>query len=158
MPYVTINAKGWDTHKQHFQVMRRKLPELDQGLSSLLDDLSQSGLLKSTVVWVCGEFGRTPRLQNEAPWNGGRNHYGKVFSALVAGGGLHGGRVVGASDAHGEEVAERPVHPADLLETIYGQLGIPADARLPHPEGLDVRVLPDVAGPPKRLGRLRELL
>ena len=158
VPYVTVNAKGWDTHKQHFQSMKRMLPELDQALSSLLEDLAQSGLLKSTVVWVCGEFGRTPKLLTEAPWNGGRNHYGKVFSALVAGGGLQGGRVVGASDAHGEEVAERPVHPADLLETIYGQLGIPADARLPHPEGLDVRVLPDVSGPPKRLGRLRELL
>ena len=158
VPYVTVNAKGWDTHKQHFQSMRRKLPELDQALSSLLEDLAQSGLLKSTVVWVCGEFGRTPGVQTEAPWSGGRSHYGKVFSALVAGGGLQGGRVVGASDARGEEVAERPVHPADLLETIYAQLGIPADARLPHPEGLDMRVLPDVACSPKRLGRLHELL
>ena len=158
VPYVTINSQGWDTHKQHFQAMRRKLPELDQGVSALLDELAQSGLLKSTVVWVCGEFSRTPRLQTEAPWNGGRNHYGKVQSVLIAGGGLQGGRVVGATDAHGETAVERPVHVADLLETIYGQLGIPADARLPHPEGLDVRVLPDAAGAPKRLGRLRELL
>jgi hypothetical protein len=158
VPYVTINAKGWDTHKQHFQTMRRKLPELDQGLSALLEDLAQRGLLDSTIVWVGGEFSRSPKVQNEAPWNGGRNHYGKVFSALVAGGGLRGGQVIGATDARGEAAVERPLHPADLLDTIYGQLGISGDARLPHPEGLDVRVLPDVKEVPQRLGRIGELI
>lgn len=156
--YVTINAKGWDTHKQHFQTMKRKLPELDQGVSALLEDLSQRGMLDSTLVWVCGEFSRTPKVQNEAPWNGGRNHYGKVQSALVAGGGLRGGAVVGATDARGENAVERPVHPADLLETFYDRLGIAADAKLPHPEGLDARVLPGVAELPKRAGKLTELL
>ncbi|MFA6286816.1 MAG: DUF1501 domain-containing protein [Opitutaceae bacterium] len=158
VPYVTINANGWDTHKQHFQTMRRKLPELDQGVSGLLEDLSQRGLLDSTVVWVCGEFSRTPKVQNEAPWNGGRNHYGKVQSALVAGGGLRGGQVVGSTDAKGENAVERPLHPADLLETIYGQLGIAADAKLPHPEGLDVRVLPGKTELPQRTGAIRELI
>lgn len=158
VPYVTVNAKGWDTHKQHFQAMKKKLPELDQGVSALLEDLSQRGLLDSTVVWVCGEFSRTPKVQNEAPWNGGRNHYGKVQSVLVAGGGFRGGQVVGATDARGENVVERPVHPADLLDTIYGQLGISGDAKLPHPEGLDVRVLPSVAELPKRTGKLGELI
>lgn len=158
VPYVTINAKGWDTHKQHFQIMRRKLPELDQGLSALLEDLSQRGLLDSTIVWVGGEFSRSPKVQTEAPWNGGRNHYGKVFSALVAGGGLRGGQVIGATDAKGEAAVERPLHPSDLLETIYGQLGIAADARLPHPEGLDVRVLPDAKTVPQRRGRISELI
>lgn len=158
VPYVTVNSRGWDTHKQHFQIMRRKLPELDQALSGLLEDLAQRGLLDSTVVWVCGEFSRTPKVQNDAPWNGGRNHYGKAFSALVAGGGLRGGQVVGATDARGEEVIERPVHPADLLETIYTRLGIDASARLPHPEGREARVLPTLAELPKRHGLLRELL
>jgi hypothetical protein len=97
VPYVTIDAKGWDTHKQHFQLMRQKLPQLDKGLAALLQDLSDRGLLDSTIVWCCGEFGRTPRVQWEAPWNGGRGHWGAVFSALVAGGGFKGGRVVGAS-------------------------------------------------------------
>jgi len=158
VPYVTVNAKGWDTHKQHFQAMRRKLPELDQGVSALLDDLAGRGLLDSTLVWVCGEFSRSPKVQTEAPWNGGRNHYGKVFSALVAGGGLRGGRVVGATDARGEAAVERPVHPADLLETLYGQMGIAADSLLPHPEGLEARVLPAVGGEVKRWGALTELL
>ena len=91
--------------------MRRKLPEMDKGMATLLQDLSDHGLLDSTIVWWSGEFGRTPKVQWEAPWNGGRGHYGKVFSAVVAGGGFKGGQVVGASDAKGEEVKERPVYP-----------------------------------------------
>lgn len=142
VPYITINYKGWDTHKQHFQIMRRKLPEFDRGLATLLADLADRGLLDQTVVWAGGEFGRTPRVMWEAPWNGGRGHYGKVFSALVAGGGFRGGQVVGASDARGEEVVGPAVHPAELIASIYGQLGIDPDARLPHPEGLDVRAVP----------------
>ncbi len=157
VPYVTINYKGWDTHKQHFQAMRRKLPELDKGLASLLQDLSERGLLDSTIVWCSGEFGRTPKVQWEAPWNGGRGHYGKVFSSLVAGGGFKGGQVLGSSDARGEEVKERPVYPCDLLATMYGQLGIGADRRLPHPEGLDVRAVPSAAEGLQSAGLLTEL-
>ncbi len=140
VPYVTINSKGWDTHKQHFQAMRRKLPELDKGLAALLQDLSDRGLLGSTLVWCSGEFGRTPKVQWEAPWNGGRGHYGKVFSALVAGGGFKGGQVLGASDARGEEVQDNPVYPWDLIRCLYELLGIDPDKRLPHPEGLHVTV------------------
>jgi uncharacterized protein (DUF1501 family) len=158
VPYITINYKGWDTHKQHFQIMRRKLPELDRGLATLLDDLSQRGLLDSTVVWCGGEFGRTPKVQWEPPWNGGRNHYGKCFSALVAGGGFHGGHIVGASDKRGEEVAERLVHPCDLIGSIYELLGIDSEAELPHPQGLKLRVLPGAAEGLKRGGLLQEIM
>ena len=119
VPYITINYKGWDTHKQHFQAMRRQLPELDKGMASLLQDLSDRGLLDSTIVWWSTEFGRTPKIQWEPPWSGGRGHYGKVFSAVLAGGGFKGGRVVGASDARGEEVKERPVYPVDLIASMY---------------------------------------
>jgi hypothetical protein len=108
VPYVTINYKGWDTHKRHFEIMRRKLPEMDRGMATLLEDLAERGLLERTIVWWSGEFGRTPRVQWEAPWNGGRGHYGQCFSAVVAGGGFKGGCVVGASDARGEQVVERP--------------------------------------------------
>ena len=66
VPYITINYKGWDTHKQHFQAMRRKLPELDKGMATLLQDLADRGLLESTIVWWGGEFGRTPKVQWEA--------------------------------------------------------------------------------------------
>ncbi len=158
VPYVTINYKGWDTHKQHFQAMRRMLPELDKGLSTLLDDLCARGLLESTIVWWGGEFGRTPRVQWEPPWNGGRGHYGDVFSAVVAGGGFRGGQVVGASDATGEEVRGRPVYPADLIASIYELLGLDTEAPLPHPLGLDARVMPSAGGNVKSAGRLKELL
>jgi len=151
VPYVTINAPGWDTHRQHFPTMRRKLPELDQALSSLLADLDDRGLLASTLVWCCGEFGRTPRVQWEEPWNGGRNHHGAVFSALVAGGGLRGGRVVGSSDERGEAVATRPVAPGELLGALYTQLGFDPDAPLPNPQGVAATLAPPA---PTRLPEL----
>jgi uncharacterized protein (DUF1501 family) len=157
VPYVTINYKGWDTHKQHFQQMRRMLPDMDKGMAALLADLSDRKLLDSTIVWWSGEFGRTPKVQNEAPWNGGRGHYAKVFSAVLAGGGFKGGRVVGASDAKGENVKERPVYPWDLIASMYEQLGIDLNARLPHPLGEDVRVLEVDAGT-KPLAPLREIM
>ena len=158
VPFVTLNYKGWDTHKQHFQTMRRRLPELDKGMATLLQDLSDHGLLDSTIVWWSGEFGRTPRIQWEPPWNGGRGHYGKVFSAVVAGGGFKGGHVVGASDAKGEEVKDRPVYPCDLIGSLYELLGIDPDAKLPHPQGLAAQVTPSPADAVRRGGRLTEIM
>lgn len=158
VPYVTINYKGWDTHKQHFQIMRRKLPELDKGMSTLLQDLNDRGLLASTIVWWSGEFGRTPRVLWEAPWNGGRGHYGRVFSAVVAGGGFKGGQVVGSSDVKAEEVKDRPVYPVDLIGAMYELLGIDPEGKLPHPLGETARVLPGAAEKVQSGGRLKEIL
>ena len=141
VPYVTVNFGGWDTHKQHFESMRRMLPAFDRGLAALLEDLHDRGRLASTIVWCSGEFGRSPRVQWEAPWNGGRGHFGRCFSALVAGGGFRGGHVLGATDRRGEDVAERPVHPRELLARMYELLGIDPDGPLPNPKGLDVRVM-----------------
>lgn len=157
VPFICINYPGgWDTHSNHFATMKRQVPQLDQGLASLLLDLSERGLLDSTIVWCCGEFGRTPRVDWQPPWNGGRNHYGNVFSVLVAGGGFKGGQVVGSSNDKGEEVLDRAVYPVDLLGSIYELAGIDASAKLPHPEGLDARVLP-LEGV-KSNGRLREIM
>ena len=158
VPYVTINYRGWDTHKQHFTAMRRMLPQMDRGMATLLQDLSDRGLLDSTIVWWGGEFGRTPKVQWEAPWNGGRGHYGKVFSIVLASGGFKGGRVVGASDAKGEAVKDRPVYPVDLISSIYELLGIDTNAKLPHPQGLDVRVTASAADGVKMGGRLKEIM
>lgn len=158
VPYVTINYGGWDTHKGHFQAMQRKLPELDKGLATLLVDLSDRGLLETTIVWCCGEFGRTPRVQWEPPWSGGRGHYGKVFSVLVAGGGFKGGRVVGSSMEKGEEVKDRPVYPVDLIGSMYELLGIDAAAKLPHPQGQVATVLPTAAEGVARGGLLKEIM
>ncbi|HEX7570138.1 MAG TPA: DUF1501 domain-containing protein [Verrucomicrobiae bacterium] len=158
IPYVTINSGGWDTHKDNFQVMRRQLPELDKGMGTLFQDLSERGLLDSTIIWWGGEFGRTPKVQWEAPWNGGRGHWGKVFSSVVAGGGFKGGQVIGASDAKGEEVKERPVYPVAVIGSIYAQLGIEPATKLPNPEGLPTFVMPQPADGIKSAGLLKEIM
>jgi len=155
VPYVTINYKGWDTHKQHFETMRKKLPEMDSGMATLLQDLTDRGLLDSTIIWWSGEFGRGPKVQWEPPWNGGRSHYGKCFSAVVAGGGFKGGRVVGASNEKGTEVAERPVYPEDLIGSMYELLGIDPDGLMPNPRGLQVKVMPSSE---EGGGRLKEIM
>jgi hypothetical protein len=158
VPYVTINYQGWDTHRQNFQAMRRQLPMMDKGMATLLQDLSERGLLASTIIWWSGEFGRTPKIQWEAPWNGGRGHWGPVFSAVVAGGGFQGGRVVGASDARGEQVKDRPVYPCDLIGSIYELLGMDPDGKLPNPQGLDTRLTPAASDGVSMGGRLKEIM
>lgn len=158
IPYVTINYGGWDTHKNNFQTMQRQLPEMDKGFATLLQDLGERGLLDSTIVWWGGEFGRTPKVMWEEPWNGGRNHWGRVFSAALAGGGFKGGQVVGASDAKGEEVKDRPVYPVDLIGSIYAQLGIAPTTKLPNPEGLPTFVMPQPGDNVKSAGLLREIM
>jgi hypothetical protein len=156
--YVTINYGGWDTHKDHFPTMRRKLPELDRGMSTLISDLSDRGLLESTIVWWIGEFGRTPEVDWKSPWNGGRHHYGHVFSTVVAGGGFKGGQVVGESTAKGEHVKDRPVYPADLIATMYELAGIDPEAGLPHPMGEFIRAIPGPDEGMKMGGRLKEII
>ena len=157
VPFVAINYEGWDTHKRHFETMNRRLPEMDRGMAALLSDLSERGMLDSTIVWWGGEFGRTPKVAWGEPWNGGRGHYGRCFTHVVAGGGFRGGRVLGASDERGETVAERPVHPRDLIASIYERLGIDPHARMPNPRGLDVTVLPPGPDGTAKYDRLREI-
>ena len=153
VPYITINAQGWDTHKRHFETMKTKAAEMDRATTALITDLHEKGLLDSTIIWWTGEFGRTPKIDWEAPWNGGRNHYCKCFSSLVAGGGFAGGKVVGTSDEFAEKVVSRPVAPQDMLGSIYELCGIDPDGPLPNPIGLETTVLP----PESQAGRLREI-
>ncbi len=155
--YVTINSAGWDTHKKHFEEMRRRLPQMDAGVSTLLADLSDRGLLGSTIVWWGGEFGRTPKIQWEAPFNGGRGHFGQAFSHVLAGGGFKGGRVVGATDAKGMEVTDRPVYPWDLIGSIYKQMGIDPGGTIPHGDG-PVRLVPGKTDGYPVGGQLKELI
>ncbi|MBM3801397.1 MAG: DUF1501 domain-containing protein [Acidimicrobiia bacterium] len=111
----------WDTHGDMEQLLRGTLaPLLDQTLSALMEDLTQRGLLESTVVMVSGEFGRTPVINPK----GGRDHWPDCWSLLVGGGGIAGGRIVGASDKEGAYVADRPVAVGDLYATIYKAMGI----------------------------------
>jgi len=153
VPYITINFNGWDTHKRHFQTLNQKMPQLDHGLSALLQDLQKHGLLDSTIVWCSGEFGRKPKLSMDSPWYGGRQHWGNCFSALVAGGGFKGGHVVGASDSKGEFPVERPVYPQDFLGSIYELMGINPDAKMPKSTGKDVTFMPKQS----KYGRLKEI-
>jgi len=155
VPYVTINYNGWDTHKDNFTALRRRLlPELDKGLATLLQELSERGLLGSTIVWCGGEFGRTPKADFSAPWNGGRGHWGRAFSTLVAGGGFRGGQTLGETDARGEEVKTRPVSPGEVIASMYALLGIDGQALRLRPPGDTTPPSPA----PQANGILKELI
>jgi hypothetical protein len=158
VPFVTINDGGWDTHKENFDAMQKKVPIQDAAVAALLEDLAQRGLLDTTIVTWFGEFGRTPKVQNEAPWFGGRHHWGQAFSAMVAGGGFKGGTAVGSTDYRGESVRERPVYPWDLSASIYKLLGIDARGRLPHPQGCVAYVSPMAGGGLPSGGLLTEVM
>ena len=132
--FVTVDSGGWDTHNNGFNALKNNLPSFDQGLAAFLQDLGERGLLKKTLVIAMGEFGRTPRINRE----GGRDHHSRCFSVVLAGGGIKGGRVIGASDARGAEPAETPVKPEDLSATIYQCLGIDYTQSLASPEGVRV--------------------
>ena len=158
VPFVNVRTTGWDTHKKHFQKMNSMLPSLDKALSALLADLDERGLLDSTIVLCGGEFGRTPKVLWEAPWNGGRAHFGTAFSYLVAGGGFQGGKVLGKTDKTGEKVAERPVYPCDLIGTIYLLMGIDPYGTLPHVSEGDLPILPSLLNKKQSNGLLYEII
>lgn len=158
VPFINVRTTGWDTHKKHFQFMNTMLPDLDKALSALLSDLEQRGLLDSTIVLCGGEFGRTPRVLWEAPWNGGRAHYGKAFSYLVAGGGFKGGKVLGKTDKTGELVIERPVFPCDLIGSVYLLMGINPFGTLPHISEGNLPILPSLKYKDQSNGLLYEIL
>ena len=127
--FVTVTYGGWDMHTGIAGAMRRDTPPLDQALAALIEDLESRGLLSKTLVMVSSEFGRTPKINNEA----GRDHWPKVFSVMLAGGGVKGGLVYGASDATATEPEFDPVSPEDLATTMYHLLGIVADKELMAP-------------------------
>ena len=158
VPFVNVRTTGWDTHKKHFQKMGTMLPQLDKALSALIADLDERGLLDSTIILCGGEFGRTPKVLWEAPWNGGRAHYGKTFSYLVAGGGFVGGKVLGKTDKTGEKVVERPVAPCDLIGTIYLLMGIDPYGTLPHVSEGNLPILPSLLDKKLSHGLLYEII
>lgn len=158
VPFVNVRTTGWDTHKKHFQKMNTMLPQLDKALSALIADLDSRGLLDSTIVLCGGEFGRSPKVLWEAPWNGGRAHFGAAFSYLVAGGGFQGGKVLGKSDKTGEKVAERPVRPCDLIGTVYLLMGIDPYGTLPHVSEGNLPILPSLLEKGKSKGLLYEII
>ena len=134
---VTLTYGGWDMHQRITDAMNRTMPPLDQALSQLILDLEQRGLLDSTLVLVSSEFGRTPKINKDA----GRDHYPKVFSVMMAGGGIKGGTIYGASNATASEPEFDPVSPADLATTMYHQMGIVADKELMAPGDRPIEIV-----------------
>ena len=125
VPFVTLSLGGWDTHRDNFDRLKtRNLPTLDTGLSALLNGLEQKGLLESTAVFVTGEFGRTPKINNRSD-PGGRDHYPRCMFMLMAGGNVKGGQVVGKSDDKATLPADGEGHsPADVAASFFHNLGI----------------------------------
>ena len=144
--YSTVfDAVSWDCHAAGGSLgttlddyRDTVAPTFDAAFPALLTDLSDRGLLDSTLVVATGEFGRTPHLNG----NGGRDHWAGCWTALVAGGGVRGGQVLGASDRLGGEPKDRPVSPQELVATIFHALGVPPDATIPGPTGVPVAVYP----------------
>lgn len=141
--FVTLNDRGmgplgWDTHQQNFPTIKNTLaPPLDTGLSALLQDLEERGLLDHTLVVLMGEFGRTPKING----NAGRDHHGRANCAILAGAGLPRGMVLGKTDAGGDAPVDQPVTPADLAATIYTALGIDPNLQFETPDGRPIRLV-----------------
>ncbi|HIF33873.1 MAG: DUF1501 domain-containing protein [Pirellulaceae bacterium] len=145
VPWMYLHStKNFDTHNNHFKLMKDLLmPPVDQAFSALLEDLDDRGLLDETLVAWTGEFGRTPKINK----NAGRDHWGNVYSTVLAGGGISGGQVYGSSDKVAGEPADNPVHTTDFVTTIYHALGY-ADGTMVYDMG--GRPRPLVEGKPVR--------
>ena len=130
VPVVQVNigrVQNWDSHSKIFPTLKdRLLPPLDQGFAALLDDLDSSGRLEDTLVLMMGEFGRTPKINNQA----GRDHWGPCFFAVFAGAGVQGGKVIGKSDKTASYPVTKAYSPIDLGATVYHMLGIPPEAEV----------------------------
>lgn len=134
---VKIDYDAWDTHTRNFPILKEnKLPGLDQTYTALLEDLEHRGLLDETLVVIMSEMGRTPKINA----NGGRDHWTFCYSVLLAGAGIRGGTVHGASDAQAAYVKDLPVSTADICATIYHCLGIDPELTLPDRSGRPVPI------------------
>jgi uncharacterized protein (DUF1501 family) len=117
---VSLNFSRWDWHGQNFKRGREDMPMLDQAVSALVEDLEQRGMLRDVSIVVWGEFGRTPKINN----NAGRDHWPRVSCALLAGGGIRAGQVIGATNRLGEYATDRPVTFQEVFATLYHNVGI----------------------------------
>ncbi|PQO36951.1 DUF1501 domain-containing protein [Blastopirellula marina] len=134
---VTLTYGGWDMHQRITDSIKRQVPEFDQAFTALINDLDRQGILDDTLVMVSSEFGRTPKINKDA----GRDHWPKVFSVALAGGGLKKGYIHGASNATSSEPELDPVGPEDLATTMYHQLGIVADKELMAPGDRPIEIV-----------------
>jgi hypothetical protein len=139
---VTVSKQGqaWDHHSNIFPLLSNSfLPEFDAAYATLLEDLAERGMLDSTLVLMTGEFGRTPEINV----NGGRDHWPSCFTITVAGGGIEGGRVIGASDNDGKFIKDTPVKVPDFMASIYSKLGVDHTKENMSNIGRPLRIVPD---------------
>ena len=136
---VTLAIGGWDTHGNNFVTLKRQLPQVDRGVSNLIQDLHDRGLANDVVTVMWGEFGRTPKINN----NAGRDHWPNVMSAMIAGGGLKMGQAIGSSSARGEYPKDRPYTVSQVLSTIYQAIGIDPAWTFPNGSGRPMHILDD---------------
>ena len=141
--FVQINRGGFDTHNNNFPAMENHGLTMDPALASLIEDLAAIGKLESTMVIMLSEFGRTPRINN----NAGRDHHARCFSCFMAGGGIKGGQVIGKSDEDAMMPAERPVNPHDLHASICHAMGIDHNKEVETPLGRPMRLISEGAKP-----------
>jgi len=144
---VTVAYGFWDTHGQNFSWLRQHLPLFDQGISALIEDIYTRGLDRDVMVIVWGEFGRTPKINKDA----GRDHWARVNSALLFGGGMKVGQVIGSTDKIGGAAASRPVPYLDVLATIYHNLGINPHAFIRDKADRPIHILPPTTVPIREL-------
>jgi hypothetical protein len=137
VPFVEVDFGGWDNHQNVFQTLRDdKLPELDQAMSALVDDLAQRGMLQDTAIIWMGEFGRTPRING----NGGRDHWARSWSAVVGGAGFRGGKVIGSTNEDGTEVEGEPYNSQDLMASVCKSLGIDLETTFTSRSGRPMKI------------------
>ena len=139
VPFIEVRKGGWDNHGDLWKAVPRNAGEVDPALAQLIRDLKSRGMLDSTLVVCMGEFGRTPKVNNK----GGRDHFPKAFSTLLAGSGIKGGRAIGKTNENGTEVAERPVSVPDLFQTFCKALKLNPATELITPQGRPVKVVDD---------------
>ncbi len=135
--FITLSYGGWDHHQNITGNMRAQLPAFDQAFATLINDLDERGLLAETLVVVTTEFGRTPKINKD----GGRDHWAKVFSVALAGGGIKRGAIVGNSGPTASEPEDMPITPEDLATTLYHQLGIAAEKELMAPGDRPIEIV-----------------
>ena len=139
VPFITLNEGGWDHHRDLFNSCRKRLPEFENSIATLIEDLEERGLLDSTLVVVVGEFGRTPKVNKDA----GRDHWSNAMSVLMAGAGIPGGLVVGATDRAGYSAVENVKSAENFASTIYRKLGIDPNQILYTPQGRPAHLVTD---------------
>jgi uncharacterized protein (DUF1501 family) len=144
---VTVAYGFWDTHGQNFRYLKRHLPLFDQGISALVEDVYARGLDRTCTVVVWGEFGRTPKINKDA----GRDHWARVNSCLLAGGGMRTGQVIGSTTADAGQAKDSPIHYRDVLATVYHNLGIDPHGMMVDVAGRPSPILPAEAQPIARV-------